>query len=303
MCNPNGSATATATGVTYLWSNGGTTATISGLNAGTYTVTVTSVTYLWSNGGTTATITGLNAGTYTVTVTSTTNSCTNTCSAVVSNTSVPPTVTCSKVDNSNCATPNGTATATATGVTYLWSNGGNTATITGLNAGTYTVTVTSTTSFCTSTCSATIQNTTSPPSITCTTTQPTCLTQNGGSVSTTVTGGTLPLTYLWSNGATSAINSNIGAGTYTVTVTDKNSCTETCSAVLNAPSGCCEINNIGLVIGNCNNKGTLTNSADDEYTFTLNPTGNGVDTSYTVNGLPIVHKLGLMEAQPLLVHI
>jgi len=328
---PNGTATATASGVTYLWSNGGTTATITGLNAGTYTVTVTSttssctntcsavvtntsapptvtcskvdnsncatpngtasatasgVTYLWSNGGTTATITGLNAGTYTVTVTSTTSSCTNTCSAVVSNTSAPPTVTCSKVDNTNCATPNGTATATASGVTYLWSNGGTTATITGLSAGTYTVTVTSTTSFCTSSCSATIRNTTSPPSITCTPTQPTCLTQNGGSVSTSVTGGTLPLTYLWSNGSTSAINSNIGAGTYTVTVTDNNSCTATCSAVLNAPLGCCVINNLGLVIGNCNNKGTLTNAADDEYTFTLNPTGNGVGSTYTVNGLP-----------------
>ncbi len=301
---PNGTATATASGVTYLWSNGGTTATITGLNAGTYTVTVTSttssctntcsavvsntsapptvtcskvdnsncatpngtatatasgVTYLWSNGGTTATITGLNAGTYTVTVTNTASSCTNTCSAtVVTNTSTPPSVTCSKVDNTNCATPNGTATATATGVTYLWSNGVTTATITGLNAGTYTVTVTSTTNSCTNTCSVTVANSSSPPSISCTPTQPTCLTPNGGSVSTSVTGGiTLPFTYLWSNGATSSINSNIGAGTYTVTVTDNNSCTATCSAVLNAPVGCCVINNLNLVIGNCDNKGYI----------------------------------------------
>ncbi|HMT54535.1 MAG TPA: SdrD B-like domain-containing protein, partial [Saprospiraceae bacterium] len=56
----------------------------------------------------------------------------------------PPSVTCAKTDNTNCAAPNGTATATATGVTYLWSNNATTAMITGLAANTYTVTVTST---------------------------------------------------------------------------------------------------------------------------------------------------------------
>ncbi|MBK8723277.1 MAG: hypothetical protein IPL95_13710 [Saprospiraceae bacterium] len=329
---PNGSATATASGVTYLWSNGAITATINGLNAGTYTVTVTSTTtsctntcsvtvvnntsnptanctavsntncatpngsasvitnastptYLWSNGGTTASISGLNAGTYTVTVTNSTSSCTNTCTATVTNTTTPPSVSCSKVDNTNCKTPNGTATATASGVTYLWSNGGTSSTIPGLNAGTYTVTVTSTTNSCTNTCSVTVANSSSPPSVSCTPTQPTCAAPNGGSVSTFVTGGITPFTYLWSNGVTASSITNIGAGTYTVTVTDNNSCTATCSTILNAPVGCCVINNINLVIGNCYNKGTLTNANDDEYTFSLNPTGNGLGTTYTVSGL------------------
>ena len=243
-------------------------------------------TYLWNNGANTSLITGLDAGTYTVTVTNTATGCTNSCAAIVANSTTPPTATCSKVDNTNCSTPNGSATATATGVTYLWSTGGTSATITVLNAGTYTVTVTSTTTGCTNTCSAIVSNSSTPPSISCSPTQPTCLAPNGGSVSTIATGGNAPYTFLWSNGSTSAVNSNLGAGSYSVTVTDNNSCTSSCSVVLNAPTGCCELLNLGLTIGTCDSKGTLTNATDDVYTFTLNPTGTGIGTSYAVSGLP-----------------
>ncbi len=45
-----------------------------------------------------------------------------------------------------------------------------------------------------------------------------------GSVSITVSGGTAPYTYLWSNGSTSPDLVNIVAGDYNVGVTDKNSC-------------------------------------------------------------------------------
>nr|MBK9652313.1 hypothetical protein [Bacteroidota bacterium] len=41
---------------------------------------------------------------------------------------------------------------------------------------------------------------------------------NDGSTSITATGGTAPYTYLWSNGVTTASNSNVVAGTYTATV-------------------------------------------------------------------------------------
>jgi len=252
----------------------------------TVSTNASSPTYIWSTGATTATITGLNAGTYTVTVTNSVTSCTNTCSAIVTNTTTPPTVTCAKVDNTNCGTPNGSATATATGVTYLWSNGGTTATISNLSAATYTVTVTSTTTGCTNTCSVTVANSLTPPTVTCTPVQPTCASPNGGSVTASGSGGTGTLTYTWSNGSSGVTITGLSAGTYTVTVKDGNNCTSSCSSTLNAPTGCCEINDLGLIIGNCDNKGTLTNAADDEYTFTLNPTGSGLGTTYTVSGLP-----------------
>ena len=48
--------------------------------------------------------------------------------------------------------------------------------------------------------------------------------QTNGSVSATASGGTGNLHYLWSNGATTSSVSNLGPGTYYVTVSDDNGC-------------------------------------------------------------------------------
>jgi hypothetical protein len=125
------------------------TAAQSGMNNGTATITATGgttpYTYLWSNGMTTANITGLAQGTYSFTVTDA-NGCTDDGSVVVPGggggcaISVTATAT-----NADCGSSNGTATAVAVGasgnLTYAWSNGMTTANITGLAAGSYTVTV------------------------------------------------------------------------------------------------------------------------------------------------------------------
>lgn len=52
-----------------------------------------------------------------------------------------------------------------------------------------------------------------------------CITTNSGVIDNTPTGGTLPYTYLWSNGATSQDVNSLVAGTYCVTITDANNCT------------------------------------------------------------------------------
>ncbi|MFN8297139.1 MAG: HYR domain-containing protein [Chitinophagales bacterium] len=51
-----------------------------------------------------------------------------------------------------------------------------------------------------------------------------------GSITVTATGGTAPYTYLWSNGQTSATATNLGAGTYSVLVTDALGSTTTVNA-------------------------------------------------------------------------
>ncbi len=52
----------------------------------------------------------------------------------------------------------------------------------------------------------------------------TCSTCHDGSANTTESGGTFPLTYSWSTGATTGSVSGLAAGTYTVCVTDANGC-------------------------------------------------------------------------------
>src|SRR5690606_33930441 len=48
-----------------------------------------------------------------------------------------------------------------------------------------------------------------------------CYGANEGEAFVTVTGGEMPYTYYWSNGETSEAIANLGAGNYTLTVTDK----------------------------------------------------------------------------------
>ncbi len=284
----DGTATAIASGdampYTYAWSNGGNTATITGLAPGTYTVTVsssngcsgtTSVTitqpialtlsttkvdiscnggsngqssvipsggtppyvYSWSNGASTATITGLPAGTYTVTVTDN-NECQNTATVTI-NQPNPLTVTVTP-NNGTCQNAsNGAATATPAGgtapYTFKWNNNATTATISNIPSGTYTVTVTDAKG-CTSSGSVTINNFPSP---TCTATVTKDVGISGasdGEALATVSGGTAPYTFRWSNGQTTPQATGLRAGSYTVTITDGNGCTTTCSVELKAPA-------------------------------------------------------------------
>ncbi|MEI6410795.1 MAG: choice-of-anchor L domain-containing protein, partial [Bacteroidota bacterium] len=64
---------------------------------------------------------------------------------------------------------------------------------------------------------------------------PPCFGANGGSINASANGGAGPFTYLWSNNATSANLTNIGPGTYSVTVTNGNGCTATQSVTLTEP--------------------------------------------------------------------
>ena len=212
-------------------SNGSATVTVNG-GTGPYA-------YLWTPGNNSnATATGLSANSYTVTVTDN-NSCTTTASVTITQ---PSTVSAGIIGNTGVSCfggNNGNATVSATGgtgpYTYLWSpNGGNTATGTGLTAGSYTVTVTDNNG-CIITATTSI---TQPNLLTATITSTNNVLCNGGAGSATVTagGGTLNYSYLWTpNGGNTATGAGLTAGSYTVTVTDANGCTATAGVTITEP--------------------------------------------------------------------
>jgi gliding motility-associated-like protein len=121
----------------------------------------------------------------------------------------------------------GTAAVTITGglgpFVITWSTGATGTNISGLAAGTYTVNVKSETTGCTVLGAFTV-NSPGPLAISSSITNVNCFGGNNGLVDISVSGGTLPYTFAWSNGATSEDLVNAPAGNYSVTVTDFRGC-------------------------------------------------------------------------------
>lgn len=218
-----------------------TNVTCNGAADGTIDLTVNGgtgpFTYSWSNAATTQDLSALAPGTYTVTVTDAVG-----CSATTSATITQPAVLTASTTQVNVLC-NGDATgsinvsvAGGTGpFTYLWNNSTTTQNLTGLTIGTYSVTITDSNG-CTTSTSATI---TQPAalSLSVSTTDVQCNGDNTGAANLTVTGGVGPYTYSWTNGGGNNEDlTNVAAGTYTVTVTDSNGCSESLSATIFEPS-------------------------------------------------------------------
>ncbi len=243
-------------------------------------------TYLWNNHATTGTISNLAPGTYSVTVTDA-NSCTVTASTTMGNIGGV-TATASTVTNETCfGGNNGSMTVSTSGgvrpYIYLWSNGSRTQTVSGLPAGTYTVIVLDDDG-CRSTSTTTI---TQPVAITASisTTNASCG-GNDGSATVTAGNGIGAYTYIWSNGPATALDPNLSAGSYTITVTDANGCSVIANAIVNNGGGTGLATATILSNENCNgeNIGSVTVSmAGGASPF--NYTWSSGSSAQTVNGL------------------
>jgi uncharacterized repeat protein (TIGR03803 family) len=194
--------------------------------------------YSWApTGGTSATASGLSAGSYTCTITDA-NACVATQAVSISQ----PTVISSSIFGSNVLCnggATGTAGISATGgtpsYTYSWSPAGGTGSaVNGLSAGTYTCTVTDANA-CTGTNTITI---TQPAALSASTVpvNTLCNGSTDGSATVTAIGGTPGYAYSWTSGGTIASETGLAAGTHTCTVTDANGCTFSATATISEPT-------------------------------------------------------------------
>lgn len=302
--------------ISYAWSTGATGNSVSGLPAGTYSLTATddlgcsataSITlsqpsqlsgnlqvtqmtgpqsnngsmqltpqggtapyqYLWSTGATQNAINSLAPGTYTVTLTDA-NSCQTTFSGTINTISCNLVATIVLNNDITCFNAaDGSLSGMQTGgempVTYLWSNGATSQTVENLSAGTYGLTATDNKG-CTSTASFEL-NAPAQLNIQLNTIGLSEEGANDGSIAATVTGGTMPYTYLWNTGATTSSINSLAPGTFSLTVTDVNGCTRVANTTISA--------------FNCNLQATI----DVEQTILCFGESNGILTAVPVNGV------------------
>ena len=190
-----------------------------------------------NNSGDTLYVTGLNGGdTYDITITDD-----NGCSVVIN--AGPfvesPSIAYTATDLDCFGDGSGEIDLTITGGTgplgYTWSHdaGETNQDITGLDAGTYYVTVTDSLG-CADIDSIVIAE---PALLTVSSssTDLTCYNDLSGSASVTPAGGTSPYTYSWSNSQTGQSISGVAAGVYDFTVTDANGCDSTGSITITEP--------------------------------------------------------------------
>ncbi len=185
----------------------------------------------------------------------------------------------------NCASPDGSATAVATGgvgtYTYTWAPLGSGAIISNIPTGTYTVIATDANG-CMGTGINTVNNSSGFSAILDgIPTNVSCYNGNNGVINTQVIGGGINLSYLWSD-QTSATNvgdrSNLGAGTYSVLITDvSSSCTYSLGPI--------EITQPDQLIAVVDNSSDVScNGANDGSIHVTVTGGNGNNSYVWTNG-------------------
>ncbi|MES2762938.1 MAG: PKD domain-containing protein [Bacteroidota bacterium] len=248
-------------------------------------------TYSWSPGAqTTSSITGLAIGNYTVKVTDS-RGCIKTATysltqpPVIAATFTQTNVTCF---NANNGSVNASVTGGTSPYTYNWLPGGSTSqNATGLQAGTYTLTITDNAN-CIITQTVAI---TQPSVLTSSTsiTNETCNYLNNGSATVTATGGTGPYTYSWQPGGQTTISiANLASGNYSVTATDSKGCQSSAVATISQPTPLTVsfINqmNVSCFGGSNASIGASPSGGTPNYTYSWTP--GGVTTS-TISNIPI----------------
>ncbi|MBW8049725.1 MAG: PKD domain-containing protein [Cytophagales bacterium] len=190
-------------------------------------------TYNWSSGDTTEDISGLSASTYSVSITDSNNCIISDTASIFEPSAI---ILSAIIINAGCyGSSDGAIDLTVSGGTPLysfsWSNGDTTKDITNILAGTYIVTVTDSNDCIKS--DTIVINQPDSLNLSATSTDANCGV-NDGLAFVTVSGGTSPYSYLWSNGDTNTTTDSLFSGGYSVIVTDSNGCADSISVTVNS---------------------------------------------------------------------
>ncbi|MBA3704941.1 MAG: SprB repeat-containing protein, partial [Bacteroidetes bacterium] len=299
------------TGTVTIISNPGGTAGIStfknvscsGLSDGAITVSTggnftTPFIYAWSpsSAGTTNNISNLSAGNYSVTVTDA-NGCSASATQIITQPpllKVNPTYTNVGCNGGSSGTATGAVTGGTGPYTFLWLPGAfSTSSITSLPIGSYSLSVTDSKGCTTSG----IVNITQPPilSITSTSIGANCG-QPNGTATVSGSGGFAPYTWTWSNGQTGPNATGLSAGTYIVTITDVNLCTQKAAVTIGniaGPTATISSNNIYCNGGNNGNATISVSGGTPSFTYLWS---NGQTTPTASNLVPGIYSVNAKDA-------
>ncbi|PCH97857.1 MAG: hypothetical protein COB85_02365, partial [Bacteroidetes bacterium] len=267
-----------------------------GMSDGTATATgsggITPFTYVWSNGDSAAMADSLAAGTFYVTVTDSVGCMTIDTVVIVepvsgiSSVLVPTDITC-------FGGSDGVATVFSSGGTtphsYLWSNGDNISDADSLIAGMLYLTITDSNG-CVK-LDSTLINEPLALSNTMIKTDANCNGGSDGTATVTVSGGTSPYTYSWSNGDIAATADSLSQGTYTVTILDTNGCIDSASVIITEPTAMVLVGgSVDASCGASDGKVFVTvTGGTGTYTYSWNDLGSQTtDTAFSVSAAAYV---------------
>ncbi|MFK7806630.1 MAG: CotH kinase family protein, partial [Saprospiraceae bacterium] len=192
--------------------------------------------YEWNNGTTEEELINLPEGEYNITITDA-NGCEASGNYFLS---APPAINIdTETDSVTChGGTDGTASLNASGGTgnfeYNWDNGNAGDSFDDLSVGTYNITITDN-----GNCDQVETIVVEEPDATIfnfAIANVNCNAATDGSATATLTGGTAPFNYNWSNGGTTSTIEDLGAGNYTLTVTDNYGCESTESLTVTQPT-------------------------------------------------------------------
>ncbi len=274
--NPAVTASISSTNISCFGGSNGTVSVTAGGGVPGYN-------YNWGGGITSQNLNSLAAGTYSVTV-SDVNSCSTTSSVAISE-PTPINISVNTI-NPTCAQPNGSislsASGGASGYSYLWGQGQTTPSISNVGAGSYSYTVTDNNS-----CSVISSTNINSPAVFVphvTAEDLSCFGGSDGSAEISITNGTLPISYSWSNGSGTSSIVNVPAGNYTATVTDGTGCSTVISQTISEPAAL----NISITRSDalCNqNNGSAISIASGGTVGGYSYVWSNGETTHTISGL------------------